>query len=328
MSSFEDRKPRKLLDQLRDKARVLHYSARTEESYVAWVRRFILFHNKRHPREMGGEEIAAFLTHLAVHRRVAAPTQNQALQAILFLYREVLRMSPPRVSEVVRARRPVRMPVVLSRGEVARLLAALEGSPKLVASVLYGSGLRLMECLTLRVQDLDLERCEIRVRDGKGGGDRVTVLPETLIAPLREHLATVERKHASDLSDGLGEVPLPGALARKYRNASREFRWQWAFPAASRWKNKRTAEEGRHHLHESAVQRRIRSAARSAGIAKRATAHTLRHSFATHLLESGSDIRTVQELLGHRNVRTTMIYTHVLNRGGLGVTSPLDGVAR
>jgi integron integrase len=289
-----------------------------------WVRRFVLFHERRHPREMGAAEIERFLEDLAITHRVSASTQNQALNAIVFLYREVLRMDAPVLAKIVRAGKPKRLPVVLSREEVRAVLDQLHGATWLVSALLYGSGLRLLECLTMRVKDVDFDAREIRIRDGKGRRDRVVPLPEKLIEPLRTHLGRVRTIHVEDLRAGHGSVALPGALATKYPNASREWGWQWVFPATSRYEDPATGAERRHHLHETAVQRAVRAAVVNAGIAKHATCHTLRHSFATHLLTSGYDIRTVQELLGHASVRTTMIYTHVLNRGGLGVRSPLD----
>jgi integron integrase len=319
----EPRRPR-LLEVLRRELRLRHYSPRTEAAYAHWVRRFILFHGKRHPREMGGVEIEAFLSHLAIGSRVAAATQNQALNALVFLYSRVLGLRVPRLEAFVRARRPARLPVVLTREEVHALLARLEGSLGLVARLMYGSGLRLRECLELRVKDLDFGQGEIRVRDGKGRRDRVTPLPRSLLEPLRVHLTRVRELHARDLAAGAGAVALPDALARKYPGAAREWGWQWVFPAARRYRERESGRERRHHLHETLVQRGVKRAVRAAGLAKPASSHTLRHSFATHLLESGYDIRTVQELLGHRDVRTTMIYTHVLNRGGRGVRSPLD----
>ena len=314
----------KLLDRVRMAVRVRHYSPSTEQAYVHWVRRFVLFAGKRHPRELGAAEVERFLTHLAVEARVAASTQNQALNALVFLYREVLGMEAPVLGAVVRARRPRRLPVVLSREEVRALLAQLDGTAWLVAALLYGSGLRLLECLTLRVKDLDFASREIRVRDGKGRRDRVVPLPGRLDAPLRAQLERARAMHEMDLRAGFGAVVLPDALERKYPNASRSWGWQWVFPASSRWREEATGAERRHHLHETAVQRAVRAAAVNAGIAKPASCHALRHSFATHLLGAGYDIRTVQELLGHASVRTTMLYTHVLNRGGLGVRSPLD----
>jgi integron integrase len=320
-----DRPPR-LLDQMREALRARHYSLRTERSYCAWVRRFIHFHRLRHPAEMGEAEINAFLTHLAVNENVSASTQNQALAALLFLYRHVLARELGNLDGVVRARRGVNVPVVMTRTEVGLVLGQLGGDKWLIASLLYGSGLRLMECLRLRVKDVDFTRGEITVRDGKGGKDRLTMLPASLTTPLEEHLAVVKRVHESDLADGWGRVLLPDALDRKYPSAPADWRWQWIFPQANRWKNRRTGEEGRHHIHETLVQRAVKEAVARAGIVKHVGCHTFRHSFATHLLEAGYDIRTVQELLGHKDVRTTMIYTHVLSRGGQGVRSPLDGL--
>ena len=293
---------------------------------MGWVRRFVFFHDKRHPREMGGSEIAEFLTHLAVEGEVAVATQNQALNALVFLYRVVLEQPLPDLGSVIRPRRPARLPVVLTPSEVSRLLARLEGVPRLVASLLYGSGMRLLEGLRLRVKDVDFERREVCVRDGKGRRDRVTMIPEASLAGLARQLERVRRLHDRDLRDGFGSVYLPDALARKYPGAARALAWQWVFPAIRISVDPRTGESRRHHLGEATVQRAVRTAVRAAGLSKPATCHTLRHSFATHLLEGGYDIRTVQELLGHQSVRTTMIYTHVLNRGGRGVRSPLDAL--
>ncbi len=319
---------KKLLDQLRDALRLKHYSYRTEEAYVDWARRFILFHNKRHPKDMGAPEIQAFLLHLVNERHVAASTQNQALSAILFLYREVLNkeIEPILLS---RAKRPERLPTVLTRDEVRRLLQQLNGTHKLMAQLLYGSGLRVMECVRLRLKDLDFEYRTITVRDGKGAKDRVVPLPDTVIPALHRQVERVRLLHEEDLAEGAGAVYLPYALAEKYPSAAKELIWQYLFPAPRRSYDPRLpTQEGpptrRHHVDPSGLQRAIRKAAPKAGIEKRVTAHTLRHSFATHLLESGYDIRTVQELLGHKDVRTTMIYTHVLQRGGLAVKSPLD----
>jgi integron integrase len=316
----------RLLGRVRLAMEARHYSPRTIATYRQWVLRFVRHHGLRHPEEMGGKEINTFLTHLAVGEQVSASTQNQALAALLFLYRDVLQREVGELDGVIRARRPKRLPVVLTREEVRAVLGHLHGTAWLMASLLYGAGLRLMECHCLRVKDLDLERGEILIRDGKGAKDRVTMLPGALIAPLEEHLRAVRRLHERDKSEGWGQVVLPDALVRKYPAANREWAWQWVFPQATRWRNPRTEEEGRHHVHETVLQRLFHDAVRAAGIAKNASCHTLRHSFATHLLESGQDIRTIQELLGHKDVSTTMIYTHVLNRGGRGVRSPLDSL--
>jgi integron integrase len=313
-----------LLDQVREAIRTRHYSYRTEEAYVGWIRRFILFHQKRHPAEMGKPEIEQFLTALAVKRNVAASTQNQALAAILFLYKDVLECDPGWLDDVVRAKRPQRLPTVLTRGEVEALLRALHGANWLMAMLLYGAGLRLTECLQLRVKDIDFSRNEIVVREGKGKKDRVTMLPGALGAPLTTHLQRVRKLHDADLQAGLGRVFLPDALARKYPNANREWGWQWVFPASRICTDPRFGEPQRYHIHESVLQKAIHAAARQARISKPVGPHSLRHSFATDLLQAGYDIRTVQELLGHRDVKTTMIYTHVLNRGGRGVESPAD----
>jgi integron integrase len=314
----------KLLDRLGHALRVRHYSPRTEKAYRFWVKRFILFHDKRHPVELGAPEIEAFLNHLAVDDEVAASTQNQALNAIVFLYRRVLLLDYPKLEGLIRARKPRRLPVVLSPREVRAVLDRLDGTSRLVAGLLYGSGLRLLECVRLRVKDVDFEALEIRLRAGKGNKDRVTPLPRALVDPLTAHLARVRAMHEDDLRAGFGETLLPGALARKYPNAGRQWGWQYVFPARTRFVDHHAGTQRRHHYHETAVQRAMKQAVRAAAIAKPAGCHTLRHSFATHLLESGYDIRTVQELLGHRDVRTTMIYTHVLNRGARGVRSPLD----
>ncbi|HTO54649.1 MAG TPA: integron integrase [Myxococcota bacterium] len=316
----------RLLDRVRDACRVRHLSRRTERAYAQWVKRFVLFHAKRHPDEMGGAEVAAFLSHLAVVGRVSASTQNQALSALLFLYRHVLqtRREDLELEDLVRARTPLRLPVVLTREEIDSVIAHLSGEPRLVAGLLYGAGLRLLECLRLRVKDVDLARGELVVRDGKGRKDRVTVLPRALATDLRAQLARARATFECDLGAGFGQVPLPDALARKYPSAAREWAWQWMFPATRRYVDREGRTERRWHLHETVVQRAMKRAVRDAGIAKPASCHTLRHSFATHLLASGYDIRTIQELLGHSDVRTTMIYTHVLSRGGRGVRSPLD----
>jgi integron integrase len=314
----------KLLDRLREALRSRHYSRRTEQCYCHWVKRFIFYHKVRHPAEMAEPEINAFLTHLAVKEKVSASTQNQALSALLYLYRHVLGREVGTLEGLIRARKPKRLPVVMTREEVKAVLSHLSGDKWLMASLMYGAGLCLMECLRLRVQDIDLARHEILVRDGKGAKDRVTMLPDSLKAPLQEHLRGVKTIHDQDLGAGWGRVEMPHALDRKYPNAPTEWRWQWVVPQENRWRNTDTREEGRHHIDESLVQRAVKDAVRTAGIVKRATCHTFRHSFATHVLEAGYDIRTVQELLGHQDVRTTMIYTHVLNRGGRGVRSPAD----
>lgn len=314
----------RLLDQVRDRIRVLHYSYRTEQTYLAWICRFILHHGKRHPREMGKSELEAFLSHLATERNVAASTQNQALSAILFLYRQVLGIELDWLEDVVRARKPERLPVVLSREEVQSLLAHIDGEKGLMAGLLYGAGLRLMECVRLRVKDVDFGMNQLVVRDGKGRKDRVTMLPQSHVDSLRRQIERVRRIHAEDLKRGFGEVHLPFALARKYPSAPRETAWQYVFPSTRLSRDPQSGNVMRHHKDEEALQRAVKNAVRSSGIEKPASCHSLRHSFATHLLESAYDIRTVQELLGHRDVRTTMIYTHVLNRGGQGVRSPLD----
>ena len=322
----EPPRPR-LLDRVRNKIRLKHYSIRTEKAYVDWVRRYVHFHGLRHPETLGAEAVEGFLTHLAVDDNVAASTQNQAKSALLFLYKEVLGITLPWLDGVASAKQSRRLPVVLTQEEVARLLGATSGVAGLVTRLLYGAGLRLMEGVRLRVKDIDLARGELLVRDGKGAKDRVTVLPATLKGPISEQLELARLQHRRDLRDGFGCVYLPHALARKYPGAPKEWAWQYVFPAAGLSVDPRSGERRRHHLGEQLVQRAVREALQVAGIAKPATPHTLRHSFATHLLESGYDIRTVQELLGHSDVRTTMIYTHVLNRGGRGVASPLDRLA-
>ncbi len=319
-------RPPKLLDRLKEALRARHYSPRTENTYCQWVRRFIFYHDVRHPAEMAEPEINAFLTHLAVKHRVSASTQNQALSALLFLYRHVIGREVGDLGDVVRARKPKRLPVVMTREEVKLVLDNLSGDKWLAASLMYGSGLRLMECLRLRVQDIDLSKNEILVRNGKGAKDRITMLPDSLKIPLQSHLERVKAIHDRDLNDGWGRVEMPAALHRKYPNASQEWRWQWVFPQSNRWTNPKTGQHGRHHMDESLVQKAVREAVMKASLVKRVTCHTFRHSFATHLLESGYDIRTVQELLGHEDVKTTMIYTHVLNRGPAGVRSPFDGL--
>lgn len=314
----------RLLDQVRNKIRTKHYSIRTEQAYVDWIRRFVLFHGKRHPLTMGAPEVEAFLTHLAVVRHVAASTQNQAKSALLFLYKEVLDQDLPWLGKVEQAKAPQRLPVVLTPGEVQILLSRLDGTNWMMASLLYGAGLRLMECMRLRVKDIEFVRREILVRDGKGGKDRVTMLPTALIVPLKAHLVRIRERHVQDLAEGYGRVHMPTALAIKYPNAAREWPWQYVFVAAKRSIDPRSGVEQRHHVSEQVLQRAVKQASRDADMTKPVSPHTLRHSFATHLLQGGYDIRTVQELLGHSDVATTMIYTHVLNKGGRGVTSPLD----
>jgi integron integrase len=315
---------KKLLDQLSDALRIMHYSYRTEQAYVDWVRRYILFHQKRHPSTLGEEEIRAFLAHLAADRNVAASTQNQALSAILFLYREVLKKELEPIL-ITSARRPERLPTVLTREEVGQVLSDLTGTHKLMAQLLYGSGLRLMECVRLRLKDLDFDYRTVTVRDGKGEKDRITPMPDSLILPLQRQVQRVRLFHDEDLAAGFGRVYLPNALETKYPNAAVELGWQYLFPAPKCSPDPRSpGVMRRHHIEASGLQRSVKEAARKAGIHKRVTCHTFRHSFATHLLQNGHDIRTVQELLGHKDVRTTMIYTHVLNRGGLAVKSPLD----
>ncbi|HEV8675927.1 MAG TPA: integron integrase [Methylomirabilota bacterium] len=317
-------KPR-LLDRVRAALRARHYSRRTEEAYVAWIKRYILFfHAKRHPAEMGAHDATRFLSSLAVEGRVAASTQNQALSALLFLYRDVLEVDLPWLDGIVRAKRPHRLPIILTRDEVRAVLQQLDGVPRLMACLLYGAGLRVLECCRLRVQDVDFAANQLVVRAGKGDKDRVTMLPAIVKADLAAHVEAVRTQHQQDLAAGAGWVELPSALLRKYPNAGREWAWQWVFPATRMYRDRLTAQLRRHHLHESVLQRAVKAAVWRAGITKRGSPHTLRHSFATHLLEDGHDIRTVQELLGHRDVSTTMIYTHVLNRGPAAVRSPAD----
>ena len=323
-------KPKKLLDQVRDVMRLKHYSLRTERTYCDWIERFIRFHDLRHPREMGEPEVSAFLTHLARDGNVAASTQNQALSSLLFLYKVVLKQEIGWLEDVERAKKPVRLPVVLTRDEVHKIFAHLNGTVRLMAGLLYGSGLRLMECVRLRIKDIDFGYARITVRDAKGGKDRVTMLPVNLANALERHLQKAKAQHEQDLEEGFGEVYLPHALARKFPNAAREWCWQYVFPSTRLSSDPRSesnnggAMKRRHHVDESALQQAVKKAVRASGINKPASCHTLRHSFATHLLENGYDIRTVQELLGHKDVSTTMIYTHVLNRPGIGVKSPLD----
>ena len=314
----------KLLDQVSTVARLKHLSTRTEKAYRHQIKRFIVFHKLRHPQNMREEEIRAYLSHLAIDRNVAASTQNVALAALLFLYRDVLKIDLNRIEDIERARLPTRLPVVFTRDEVKAILKQLSSVDHIVASLMYGTGLRLMECLRLRIKDIDFCYNQIFIRSGKGEKDRVTMLPISLKEPLRKHMLTVKLIHQTDLKQGLGEVHLAYALARKYSGAARQWGWQYLFPAGEITKDPRTNKLRRHHIHESKVQRAVKNAIRTARIVKRGSCHTLRHSFATHLLEDGYDIRTVQELLGHKDVRTTMIYTHVLNRGGRGVKSPLD----
>ena len=310
---------------MRHALRAKQYSLRTERAYVDWARRYILFHDKRHPQELGPDHVNRFLTHLAVQRKVAASTQNQALAALLFLYGQVLRMPLPDTGGLVRARKPHRIPTVLTRQEVYRVLSRLDGPERAAATLLYGAGLRLLEALRLRVKDVDFGLGQILVRDGKGQKDRVTMLPDAARGALELHLEEVRHVHARDLAEGFGCVWLPDAYGRKAPDAASSWGWQWVFPAASRSRDPRSGREMRHHLHETVLQRAVHHAVVAAGIAKPASCHTLRHSFATHLLEDGYDIRTIQELLGHSDVSTTMIYTHVLNKsGGRGVRSPLD----
>jgi integron integrase len=319
--------PRTLLGALRDRMRAKHYSPRTAEAYEVWVRRYIRFHGRRHPRDLDTRELSAFLSHLASKSNVAASTQNQALAAIKFLYEEVLELPFAAPIDHLIAKRPRRLPTVLSIEDVGNVIAAMEGVPQLMARVLYGSGVRLMECCTLRIRDVDLVRRELTVRHGKGGSDRRTMVPESLVTPLAAHIVTVRQQHDRDIARGAGYVELPNALRKKLgAESGRRWEWQWLFPATREYVAEETGERRRHHLHETVLQNAVTSAARIARINQRVTCHAFRHSFATHLLEAGYDIRTVQELLGHRDVSTTMIYTHVLNRGGLGVRSPLDGL--
>ncbi|MBI1878596.1 MAG: integron integrase [Chloroflexi bacterium] len=316
--------PPKLLEQVRYTLRAKHYSIRTEETYLNWIKRFILFHHKQHPQTLNSPEIEAFLTYLAVQGKVAAATQDQALAALLFLYREVLRQELVYPIDAVRAKKPQRLPTVLSRSEVTRLITLLAEPYQLMAQLMYGCGLRLMECVRLRVKDVDFEQHQIIVRSGKGNKDRDTILPDSLYAPLQRQLRYAKALHDNDLERGYGQVYLPFALERKYPNANREWGWQYIFPSAKLSRDPQTGLIRRHHVDESGLQKAVRAAARAAGINKPVGCHTLRHTFATHLLEAGYDIRTIQELLGHKNVATTMIYTHVIKRGGLAVRSPLD----
>ncbi len=316
--------PRRLLDRLADEIRTRGYSARTRDAYVGWVRRFIQFHDRRHPRGLGPAEVQAFLSDLATERDVAASTQNQALAAILFLYKHVLDVRLPWMDEIVRAKRPQRLPVVLSRDEARKVITALEGVFQLVGATMYGCGLRLLEAAHLRVKDIDFDRRSLLVRNGKGAKDRVTMLPGELVEALRDHLATMQVQHARDLEAGAGWVEMPSALATKLPSAGRDWLWQWVFPATRLHFHRATRQRRRHHLHETSIQRAVQTAGKVAQVPKRVTTHVFRHSFATHLLEDGYDIRTIQELLGHASVATTMIYTHLINRGPSGVRSPAD----
>ena len=314
----------KLLDMVINQIRLKHYSIRTEESYVSWIKRFILFHNKQHPKKMGEEEVERFLSHLAVNRKVSASTQNQALSAILFLYKNVLKKELKFIKNTVSAKRHRHIPVVFTREEIEKIFTHLKGTPWLVANLLYGSGLRLMESIRLRIQDINFDYNQIIVRSGKGEKDRKTILPLSLKSSLKMQLEKVKIIHAEDIRDGFCDVFLPYALSKKYQNASKEFGWQWVFPSSRRSIDPRTGIERRHHINETVIQRAVKNAIHEASINKNGSCHTFRHSFATHLLENGYDIRTIQKLLGHKDVRTTMIYTHVINRGNLGVKSPLD----
>jgi integron integrase len=316
----------KLLDQVRQAIRTRHYSDKTEKAYIHWIKRYIFFHNKRHPMEMAEPEIGLFLSSLASDRHVSASTQNQAFNAVLFLYKQVLHKDIGLIDGVLRAKRPQHTPVVLTKDEVRRITDCMNGVPRLMALILYGAGLRLIECCRLRVKDIDFSQNEIMVRAGKGNKDRHTPLPSAVREPLLQHLRLVKSQHEADLKGGRGRVSLPYALERKYPNAGREWGWQWVFPASSHFSDRITGEQRRHHIHESVLQKAFKESRLKASVFKHAGCHTLRHSFATHLLENGYDIRTVQELLGHSDVSTTMIYTHVLNRGGRGVRSPADGL--
>lgn len=319
-----EKKPKKLLEQVRDRLRLKHYSIRTERAYVQWIRRYILFHNKQHPKDMGTRHINEFLVHLATVDHVAASTQNQALSALLFLYREVLHQEIDADFDMLGAAKPRRLPTVLTPEEAKNIIRLLAGTHQLIAKLLYGSGLRLNECLRLRVKDFDFEYKTITVRDGKGAKDRITILPKSLVSPLQNHLERMKLNYTEDIEKNFKGVSMPGALDKKYPNASKEWLWYYIFPS-QRWStDPRSGQKLRHHLHPSSIQKSIRKTAKQAGVQKRVTPHTFRHSFATHLLEGGYDIRTVQELLGHKDVRTTMVYTHVLQRGGLAVRSPLD----
>lgn len=325
--SFIKREP-KLMERFRRELRARHYSPRTEKTYCRWVIRYIHFHRLKHPKNMAEPEINAFLTHLAVSEKVSASTQNQALAALLFLYRHVLEVEIGDLGKVIRAQKPVRIPVVMSRSEVSMVLKNIDVSFQIIVELLYGCGLRLSECLRLRIKDIDFQRNEITIRRGKGNKDRMVMLPRDLKERLVSHIEVVSEIHGHDLSEGWGIVELPNSLHRKYPKASRELRWQWVFPQEKRWVNRRTGKQGRHHVDASIIQRAVRYSVDKCDLTKRITCHTFRHSFATHLLESGYDIRTVQILLGHKDLKTTMIYTHVLNSGPAGVRSPLDDLDR
>lgn len=322
----QEKRPPKLLDQLRERVRIKHYSYKTEQSYVQWVKRYILFHNKRHPKDMGEQEITQFLSHLAIKQNVSASTQNQALCAIVFLYKHVLNKALGEFTKIVWAKRPKRLPVVLSREEVKEILENISGTIWLVVSLLYGSGLRLNECLKLRVKDIDFEYNQLLIRSAKGGKDRYTLLPNIIKTTLQQHLLKVQKLHQQDLKNGYGNVHLPYAIERKYPKASKEWGWQYVFPSTSITSNPRTGEMKRHYLGRWVIQRAVRDARNKTKITKKISAHTFRHSFATHLLESGYDIRTIQELLGHKSVKTTMVYTHVLKTGSHYVKSPMDTI--
>ena len=314
----------KLLDQVHDLMKLRNYSPNTIQIYTKWIRHYILFHHKQHPVELGADHVRDFLNFIVENQQQSASSQNQALNALIFLYKQVLQIDIGAIGKTMRAKRTRRIPEVLTRNEVRNVLDAMEGKPRLVVSLLYGAGLRLMDGMKLRVKDLDFEKKEIIIRHGKGGKDRRSMIPEALIPPLQKHLLQVKQLHENDLKVGFGQAPLPNALSRKYPHADREWGWQWVFPASTRYQDSTDTIWRRHHFHKSAIQKAVKQAARRTGIPKRIGCHTFRHSFATHLLEDGYDIRTVQELLGHKDIKTTMIYTHVLNKGGLGVKSPLD----
>ena len=325
MDQAQNHKPKKLLDQYRDHIRIKQYSPRTEKTYIHWVREYILYHNKRHPREMGMDEINQFITHLVVERKASASTQNQAISAIIFLYRNVLHIQLDESTlNFVRPKRGKRVPTVLSRDEARLIINAMSGPYKLMTQIMYGGGLRIMECLRLRIKDIDFDNHRIIVFDGKGSNDRSTMLPDSMVPQLRQHIEEVRRMHKKDIAEGFGSTHIPYGLGKKYPNAHKQWIWQYLFPASARYTDPETGITVRYHIHETALQKAIRAAVQQTKVEKRVTPHTFRHSFATHLLQNGYDIRTVQELLGHKDVKTTMIYTHVLQRGGLAVKSPLD----